>query len=490
MQRSIGSISTIENISLMANIEKKFTVEKFKKKDTQPVCTNCGYRGHIVDKYYRLHGYPPGHRLANNNLVHLQRSKNSMQTSNEMPSKIAKGNQSTFFASLNNDQYSQLLNMMQTHLNFQQIDEISNKETTHIAGHTYFATIVDDKSRDVLFFEERFPFQSIKEDNKHISHDFIDQFVIPSPLFDHLENKGFHPFKDNHGIVDPQPHIETSKETNHLIQTTIPTASRRSSRPHCPPSYLKDFHCNLTSHRKSPFPLEKYLSYNSYNQNHKKYTLNVTSIYEPTYYHQAMNHQNWKKAMAEEIEAMERTNTWTIVSLPKNYHTVGSKWVYKVKYKQHGTVDRYKARLIAKGYNQQEGIDFSDTFSLVAKIVTVKIFLALVASYNWSFTQMDINNAFLNGDLFEEVRMSLPLGYQTSQVPRNGEKLAYKLNKSIYGPKQASRQWFLKFAAALSLHGFHQSKSDYSLFTQGHGHDFVALLVYVDDILLTGPSPK
>ena len=168
--------------------------------------------------------------------------------------------------------------------------------------------------------------------------------------------------------------------------------------------------------------------------------------------------------MAEEIEAMERTNTWTIVSLLKNHHTVGSKWVYKVKYKQDGTVDiRYKARLVAKGYKQQEGIDFLDTFSPVAKIVTVKVFLALIASYNWSLTQMDINNAFLNGDLFEEVHMSLPLGYRTSQVPRKGENLACKLNKSKYGLKQAPSQRFLKFAATLSSHCFHQSKFDYSL---------------------------
>ena len=120
---------------------------------------------------------------------------------------------------------------------------------------------------------------------------------------------------------------------------------------------------------------------------------------------------------------MERTNTWTIVSFPKDHHTVGSKWVYKVKCKLDGTIDRYKARLVAKGYNQQEGIDFLDTFSLVAKIVTVKIFLALATSYNWSFTQMDINNVFLNGELFEEVHMSLPLGYQTSQSTKKRRKI-------------------------------------------------------------------
>ena len=101
---------------------------------------------------------------------------------------------------------------------------------------------------------------------------------------------------------------------------------------------------------------------------------------------------------------------------------------------------------------------------------------------------MDINNAFLNGYLFEEVHMSLTLGYQTSQVPRKGERLACKLNKIIYVLKQASRQWFIKFAASISSHGFIQSKFDYSSFTRGNGSNFVALLVYVDDILLTGPS--
>lgn len=101
---------------------------------------------------------------------------------------------------------------------------------------------------------------------------------------------------------------------------------------------------------------------------------------------------------------------------------------------------------------------------------------------------MDVNNVFLNGDFFEEVFMSVPLGYKVSLVPNQGEKLACRLHKSIYGLKQASRQWFTKFSYALLNHGFIQSKSYYSLFTRGNGDIFVALLVYVDDILLTGPS--
>lgn len=112
--------------------------------------------------------------------------------------------------------------------------------------------------------------------------------------------------------------------------------------------------------------------------------------------------------MDTEIEAMERTSTWSIVPLPPGKHIVGCKWIYRVKYKADGSIDRYKARLVAKGYSQQEGIDFVDTFSPVAKITTVKLLLSLTTSFKWPLAQMDVNNTFLNGELFEEVYMSLP----------------------------------------------------------------------------------
>lgn len=127
--------------------------------------------------------------------------------------------------------------------------------------------------------------------------------------------------------------------------------------------------------------------------------------------------------MAEEIDAMERNKTWTVTSLLKSHHIVGSKSVNKVKYHIDRNVDCYKARLVSKDYNQQEGIYFPDTFSLVVKIVTVKVLLTLVISFNWELAQMDIYNAFLNECLFKEVYMSLYIGYKTSIVPTKGEKL-------------------------------------------------------------------
>ncbi|XP_016677335.2 uncharacterized protein [Gossypium hirsutum] len=160
---------------------------------------------------------------------------------------------------------------------------------------------------------------------------------------------------------------------------------------------------------------------------------------------------------------------------------IGCKWVYKVKLRASGEIERYKARLVAKGYNQKEGIDYLDTFSSVAKMVTVRTILALAASLNWSLCQIDVSNAFLQGDLHEEVFMMLPEGFRSQ-----GEHMVSRLQKSLYGLKQASRQWNAKLTEALMLAGFEQSKFDDSLFVKKKEGKMVIILVYVDDLLIIG----
>lgn len=149
--------------------------------------------------------------------------------------------------------------------------------------------------------------------------------------------------------------------------------------------------------------------------------------------------------------------------------------MYKIKYKVDGSIERYKTRLVAKGFTQQEGLHYHNTFSLVVKMVTVRTILA--AQSHWPLCQMDFYNAFLQGDLHEEIYMTLPLGE---------EHRVYRLLKSLYGFKQASRQWNLKLTTTLIQSGFSQSKLDYSLFTKRNGTRIVVILVYVDDLVITG----
>ncbi|GKV47195.1 hypothetical protein SLEP1_g54115 [Rubroshorea leprosula] len=169
--------------------------------------------------------------------------------------------------------------------------------------------------------------------------------------------------------------------------------------------------------------------------------------------------------MQAERTALEDTNTWSLVTLPLDKKPIGCKWIFKIKRKYDGNIERYKARLVAKGFTQVEGVDYHDTFAPVAKIVTVCVLLAIVVVKQWPLHQLDVRNAFLHGDLYEEVYMTLP-----PRHPQKGEKdLVYKLRKSLYGLKQASRMWFAKFSATLLDMGFQQSYADYSLFTLTQG---------------------
>lgn len=137
----------------------------------------------------------------------------------------------------------------------------------------------------------------------------------------------------------------------------------------------------------------------------------LSNIQEPKNYDQAKTNAEWVKAMQQELAALESNNTWELTTLPEGKRAIGSKWIYKLKLTPDGNIERYKARLVARGYNQIEGIDYKESLSPVAKTVTVRILLAVASSNSWPLHQLDINNAFLHGFLDEEVYLSPPDGW-------------------------------------------------------------------------------
>lgn len=139
--------------------------------------------------------------------------------------------------------------------------------------------------------------------------------------------------------------------------------------------------------------------------------------------------------MESELTALMENHTWDIVPVPPRRKPIGCKWVYKIKFKADGSIERYKTQLVAKGFTQKEGFDYHENFSPVAKEVTVRSFLSIATIRNWSLHQMDVHNVFLHGDLDEEIYMDIPQG-----IRRQGENKVCRLRKSLYGLKQASRQ--------------------------------------------------
>nr|GEV68582.1 putative reverse transcriptase, RNA-dependent DNA polymerase [Tanacetum cinerariifolium] len=183
----------------------------------------------------------------------------------------------------------------------------------------------------------------------------------------------------------------------------------------------------------------------------------TTSLYFKeilTFVEQALNSKVWREAMKTEMDALSKNDTMERCILPHEKKTVGCRWIFTIKYKPSGTIERYKARLVAKGYTQTYGIDYSETFSPVAKIDTIR----------------------------EEVYMDPPSGFVESLNPRE----VCHLKKSLYGLKQSPRAWFGRFTLAMRKYGFKQSNSDHTLFLKRKGKLITCLIIYVDDMIITG----
>ena len=339
-------------------------------------------------------------------------------------------------------------------------------------------------SRHVRFVETVLPFTHLSSPTSSPHSNSIATW-IPPPL--RITSLPLVPTLNPSSAVDAQqqPPSEASPPSD-LVTTTVTTPSHEPSpttNPQKPPS--------LTNQPEPPPQPTHHMTIRAKNNIHKPITklnlhtqLTTSDDPEPTTLTQALKDHKWRLAMSEEYDALVKNGTWALVPLDRRQNLVGCKWVYRTKRKSDGSIDRYKARLVAKGFHQRPGIDYQDTFNPVVKPTTVRIVLSISVSRGWSLRQLDVNNAFLQGHLSENVYMSQPPGF----VDKDNPSYVCKLNKAIYGLKQAPRAWYNELRTFLLQFGFQNSHADTSLFVfHAEGHTMY-LPVYVDDLILIGDN--
>ncbi|MCH83031.1 hypothetical protein A2U01_0003845, partial [Trifolium medium] len=285
---------------------------------------------------------------------------------------------------------------------------------------TYFV------SRDVNFFENEFPFVSGDETMMMLSHDVEnDDNESESAMSQHLEKASEYMITEVRGgpELENSQDVETSREVSHDSDAELKDEELlgRGKRDKIPSVKLQDYvtytvqkmspsDCSLPPQRNSgtPYPITHYVSCDKFSAQHRRFLAAVIAETEPTTFSEAVKDERWRSAMQHEIQALEDNHTWTMCPLPANKKALGCKWIYKIKYRSDGTIERFKARLVILGNHQVEGVDYTETFAPVAKMVTVRLVLAVAAAKGWELHQMDVHNAFLHGELQEEVYMKLP----------------------------------------------------------------------------------
>jgi hypothetical protein len=188
----------------------------------------------------------------------------------------------------------------------------------------------------------------------------------------------------------------------------------------------------------------------------------------------------WKKAMDKEIKSIQDLETWELVPRPKDNKVIGSRWIFKIKRHADGTIERYKARFCAKGYTQKFGIDYNETFAPVVKHSSIRALLAIAAEKDWEIYQFDINTAFLYGIIDTDIYMEQPDGY----IDKSKPNYVCKLKKSLYGTKQAARQWNQRIHKHMIKFKFIQAQADHCVYTLIKDDHYIIVIIYVDDLIV------
>ncbi|KAH9699143.1 retrovirus-related pol polyprotein from transposon RE2 [Citrus sinensis] len=320
----------------------------------------------------------------------------------------------------------------------------------HSSGKIYIAS-------HVLFDKTTFPYTldpNFSSSSKHTSSDFqynlFQRFTLSVPTSNpnSLEATTANQFPVNHSLSSNTPQCQS--HTNQT-STSLPSPASQSQALQIP--------CTTHTSQPKPFTSTHHMIPRARAGIFKPKTFLTThNSLEPFTVPEALSDPKWKDAMQTEYNALIHNNTWTLVPLSSIYKLVGRKWVFRTKCNTDGTVSKYKARLVAKGFHQTAGIDYSETFSPVVKSSTVRVILSLAVIKGWKVIQIDVNNAFLNGDLSEDVYITQPEGF------------------------------YEKLKSCLTTWQFLNSKADTSLFIRHDTRSLIIVLIYVDDILVTGPD--
>lgn len=333
-------------------------------------------------------------------------------------------------------------------------------------------------ARDVVFIEDKMcdPVHHSYSDMQSPSQ--LSQILVPL-----CDNQHVSVPQPNTPVI-PQPQPDTSVAPETLTDPSGTTSVSTSS-----PEYLSASDDPI-SHEVLPVvqetePIVNPLSdrrYPSRSRNPPERYGYLTSDLEPETYKEVTAHpqkQKWLDAMKAEYDSLLKHGTWVLVDRPIGRKTTKCKWVFKLKKDTSGQITKYKARLVAKGFTQVAGIDYGETFSPVARLSSVRILLAFAAHHGLQVDHLDVETAFLNGDLEEEIYMEQPDGFSNDPKTK-----VYLLKKALYGLKQAPRQWNLKVCDAMVKFGLKQATSEHCLYYKQENNDLLVVAVFVDDFFI------
>ncbi|GJS59807.1 putative ribonuclease H-like domain-containing protein [Tanacetum coccineum] len=357
-----------------------------------------------------------------------------------------------------------------------------------VNGKKYIAVIIDDYSR----FTWDMMFQLL-----------FDEFLNPSPSVDHPSPKVVALINEVIALVLAD---STGSPSSTTVDQDAPSLSNSQTTPETEPPVIpndveEDNHDIEVAHMGNDLkwtkdhPLENIIGelarpVSTRLQLHEQalfcyYDAFLTAV-EPKTYKDALTQACWIEAMQEELNEFERLEVWELVPRPDKVMVITLKWIYKVKLDELGGILKNKARLVARGYRQEEGIDFEESFAPVARLEAIRIFLAFAAHMNMVVYQMDVKTAFLNGNLREEVYVSQPDGFVDKDNPNH----VYKLKKALYGLKQAPRAWYDMLSSFLISQDFSKGSVDPTLFIRRDGKELLLVQIYVDDIIFAASTPE